>query len=115
MNKYLFQTTVTMKPYNNKKWWIDSDIIRDIVIEADNINKALGQYQEQVSESGINISDNALRTKEPMYITNSDGEDVQIGYVITGKSEFKDDVNYRWSTQYVDMWLTILTITDTEF
>lgn len=115
MNKYLFQTTTTMKPYNNKKWWIDSDIVRNIILEADDINKALDQYREHANESGIDISNNALRTKEPMYITNSDGEDVQIGYVITGKLEFQDDVNYRWSTRYVDMWITILTITDTEF
>ena len=24
---YIFKTTTTMKEYNNKKWWIDGDII----------------------------------------------------------------------------------------
>lgn len=56
MNKYLFQTTVTMKPYNNKKWWVNSDIIRDIVIEADNINKALSQYREQKNRCILQIA-----------------------------------------------------------
>lgn len=27
MAKYIFRTTATMKPYNNKNWWIDGDII----------------------------------------------------------------------------------------
>lgn len=26
MAKYIFRTTATMKPYNNKNWWIDGDI-----------------------------------------------------------------------------------------
>ena len=41
MNTYLFKTTATMKECNNKKWWIDSDVVREIEIEAENVNTAL--------------------------------------------------------------------------
>ena len=30
MNNYIFKTTTTMKEYNNKKWWVDSDIVPEI-------------------------------------------------------------------------------------
>lgn len=87
MNNYIFKTTTTMKEYNNKKWWIDSD---------------------------IEISKNALKTKQDMFVDTPDGTK-QVGYVITGKSDFEDRDNYRWSTQYIDLWVTILTVVDTEF
>ena len=63
----------------------------------------------------IEISENALRCKNPMYIDTPTGEAKQVGYVITGKTEFEDRENYRWSTQYIDLWVTIITVIDTEF
>ena len=115
MNTYLFKTTATMKEYNNKKWWIDSDVVREIEIEAENVNTALKEYQKEVTEKFyIEISDNAIKNKNPMYIDTDTGEK-QVGYVITGKTDFEDRVNYKWSTQYIDLWVTILTIVDTTF
>lgn len=35
MKKYIFKTTATMKPYNNKNWWIDGGIIPVKHIEAE--------------------------------------------------------------------------------
>lgn len=116
MKKYIFKTTATMKEYNNKKWWIDSDIIREIRIESENIKTALEQYREIVADKYyIYISENAIKNKSAMYVDTKDGEAKQVGYVITGKTEFEDRENYKWSTQYIDLWVTILTITDTEF
>ena len=115
MKKYLFKTTTTMKEYNNKKWWIDSNIIRDKYINAENIDEALKKYKNLVGENEyISISNNAIKNKNPMYVDTMDGEK-QIGYVITGKTEFEDRDNYKWSTQYIDLWIEILTIEDTEF
>lgn len=37
---YIFKTTATMKEYNNKKWWIDGDIISDMRINADSVENA---------------------------------------------------------------------------
>lgn len=34
MANYIFKTTTTMKEYNNKKWWIDPDSIREMRIQA---------------------------------------------------------------------------------
>lgn len=116
MNTYLFRTTATMKEYNNKKWWIDSDVVREIEIEAENVNAALKEYQKEVAEKFyIEISDNAIKNKNPMYIDTITGEVKQIGYVITGKTEFEDRVNYKWSVQYIDLWVTILTVVDATF
>ena len=116
MKKYLFKTTATMKEYNNKKWWIDSNIIRDKYINAENINEALEKYKNLVEEKEyIIISNNAIKNKNPMYIDTPDGETKQVGYVITAKTDFEDRDNYKWSTQYIDLWVTILTIEETEF
>ena len=116
MKRYLFKTTTTMKEYNNKKWWIDSNIVRDKYINAENINEAIEKYRQLVEENEyILISDNAIKNKNPMYISTVDGKENQVGYVITGKTEFEDRDNYRWSTQYIDLWVSILTINDTEF
>lgn len=86
MKHYLFKTTTTMKPYNNKKWWIDSKYVRDFGTYADSVKEALKKYIEEVKEKYcIEISPNALKTKEPMYIDTLEGAK-QVGYVITGSS-----------------------------
>ena len=73
------------------------------------------EYQKKVYENSyIEISKNALKTKQDMFVDTLDGTK-QVGYVITGKSDFEDRDNYRWSTQYIDLWVTILTVVDTEF
>ena len=115
MKKYIFKTTATMKAYNSKNWWIDSGIIREIQVEADNLKNALQQYREAVKENAyIDISDNAIKTKSPMYIDSKNGEAVQIGYVITGKTDFQRDSG-EWFAQYIDLWVTVLTVVDTDF
>lgn len=63
----------------------------------------------------IGISENALRYKNPMYTDMPTGEVKQVGYVITGKTEFVDQENYRRSTQYIDLRVNIITVIDTEF
>lgn len=111
---YIFKTTTTMKPYNNKNWWIDSDIISEKRIEADKLKEALSLYRSEVKEKHyITITNHAMRNKSPMYIDTPDGEK-QVGYVITGKADFQTN-DYRWSAQYIELWVTILTVTDTNF
>lgn len=60
----------------------------------------------------MEISNNAIKNKSEMYIDTQDGAK-QVGYVITGKTEFEDRDNSRWSTQYIDLWVEILTVVDT--
>jgi hypothetical protein len=115
MNKYIFKTTATMKPYNEEKWWIDPGIIREKTIEAENVNQALEKYKEIVEEKEfVIISANALKTKEPMYVDAKPGTPKQVGYVITGKTFFDND-NGNYTEQYIDLWVEILTVIDTEF
>lgn len=105
---YEFKTTSTMKEYNNKHWCIDSGYIRPITINADNLNAALQQYKNIVEEKYYTyISKNALKNKNPMYIDLKNGESKQIGYVITASTEFEDRTAYKWSKQYIDLWVTI--------
>lgn len=115
MKNYIFKTTATMKEYNARKWWIDSGIVREIQVNADNLKSALCQYQEAVKETAyIDISDNAIKNKVPMYRDTETGEPKQVGYVITGKTDFQKDSG-EWSTQYIDLWVTVLTVMDTDF
>lgn len=115
MKTYIFKTVTTMKEYNNKKWWIDSDIIREIKVNADNVAAALVQYAEKVKDKFyIDISRNAIKNKSPMYIDTPSGEVKQIGYVITGKTDFQRDSG-EWIAQYIDLWVSVLTVIDTDF
>ena len=113
---YIFKTTATMKEYNNKKWYIDGGIVSDMRINADSVENALEIYREQVEEKHyITISKNAIKNKSEMFVDLSNGGVKQVGYVITGKTEF-DKGNYTgYSTQYIDLWVTILTVVDTVF
>lgn len=115
MTNYIFKTKTTMKPYNNEKWWIDSDLISEMRIKAANLKDALLEYKNKAYETGfVKISNNALKNKKPMYVDTSNGVK-QVGYVITGKADFEDRDNYKWSEQYIDLWVTILTVVDTDF
>lgn len=115
MKNYIFKTTTTMKEYNRRKWWIDGDVVREKHIQAENLTAALLAYREQVQEREyITISDNALKNKFPMYIDTETGAK-QVRFVITGQCDFEDRDNYRWSKQYIDLWVTILIVTDTDF
>ena len=117
MKTFLFKTSTTMKDYNCKKYWIDSDIIPEIAIKAENLSAALEKFREKVNDKlSVTISKNALITKEPMYVDTIQGDTKQVGFVITGLTEILDDENgYKWIKQYVDLWVTILTVVDTDF
>lgn len=113
---YIFKTTATMKEYNHKKWFIDADIISDMRINADSVKNALEIYRERVKEKNyIDISKNAIKNKSEMFVDLSDGGVKQVGYVITGKTEFDKGDYTGYSTQYIELWVTILTVVDTVF
>lgn len=113
---YIFETTAAMKEYNNKKWYIDADIISDMRIDADSVENALEIYRERVEgKHGITISKNAIKNKSEMFVDLPDGGAKQVGYVITGKTEFYNGDYSGYSTQYIDLWVTILTVVDTVF
>ena len=113
---YIFKTTATMKEYNNKKWYIDGGIVSDMRINADSVENALEIYREQVEEKHyITISKNAIKNKSEMFADLSDGSVKQVGYVITGKTEFDKGDYTGYSTQYINLWITILTVVDTVF
>ena len=104
---YQFKTTATMKPYNYKKWWIDSNIVREITVEADTITAAVKEYQKEVrNRFYIDISDNAIKTKSPMYIDTETGESKQVGFVITAATDFDND-HRGWVKQFIDLWVEV--------
>lgn len=115
MKNYIFRTTATMKEYNRCKWWIDSDIVTEKRIGAETVADALEIWREQVEEQHyITVSKNAIKNKSEMFVDTDNGVK-QVGYVITGKTEFENRDNYKWSAQYIDLWVTILTVIDTDF
>jgi len=108
MKTYRFETTATMKPHNNKNWWIDAGIVRPVKIQADDVKTALQLYRETVeSRDYIQISNNAIKNPAPMYIDGKNGEPRQIGYVITGKTDFEKGNRGGWCMQYIDLWVTV--------
>lgn len=101
---YIFKTTATMKEYNNKKWYIDGGIVSDMRINADSVENALEIYRERVKEKHyISISKNAIKNKSEMFADLLDGSVKQVGYVITGKTEFDRGDYSGYSTQYIDL------------
>lgn len=114
MKTYIFETIATMKEYNCRKWWIDGNVVTKKTIEADSLKEALAIYANMVEEKHyIKISPSALKNKKAMYIDTKEGAK-QVGYVITAKAEFETS-NYRWVEQYIDLWVNVVTVTDTDF
>ena len=114
MKTYIFRTTTTMKEYNAKHWWIDGNIITEKTIAAESVAAALEEYRELVEyDNCISISRNAIKARRPMYVDAKGGEK-QIGFVITGRADFETK-KYRWCKQHVDLWVEIITTTDTDF
>lgn len=106
MKTYLFNTNATMKDYNRGKWWIDSDIIRPLRIEAETLTDALKNYTEIVKNRFyIDITKNALKNKNKMFRDTVSGTEA-VGYVITGSTEFDAD-GRGWIKQYIDLWVEI--------
>lgn len=113
--KFIFKTSATMKDYNKDKWWIDEGIIGEKIITADSTAEALDKYVKSVeSDDYITITKNAIKNKGAMYIDNENGEAEQCGYVITASQDFQDE-DGKLSKQYIDLWITILTVVPTKF
>lgn len=104
--KYRFDTTATMKEYNCKKWWIDSKVVQPITVEAVSLVEALEQWRRTIKERfDVRISDSAMTSKSPMYVDRVNAEPEQVGYVITGSTDFLSGTTFV--KQYIDLWVTI--------
>lgn len=116
MKTYLFRTSATIKPIDEKKWWIDRDIVPNTYINAENTKEALEEYIKRLEdEHYIYVSKNALKTKEAMYVDDREsGHPMQIGYVMTAKTNF-DNNGFNWVEKYIDLWIEISIITIPEF
>ena len=113
--RFIFKTSATMKDYNSNKWWIDEGIIGEKIITADSTAEALDKYVKSVeSDDYTIITKNAIKNKKAMYIDNESGDAEQCGYVITASQYFQDD-DGKVSKQYIDLWITILTVVPTKF
>lgn len=113
--RFIFKTSATMKDYNRDKWWIDHGIIGEKIITADSTAEALDKYVKSVeSDDYTTITKNAIKNKMAMYIDNKRGDAEQCGYVITASQYFQDD-DGKLSKQYIDLWITILTVVPTKF
>lgn len=116
MATYRFETVTTMKPYNNKKWYVDPDMVRPVEVQADSVTEALNLWRNIMQERDyIEISRNAMRNKQPMYQDYKDGRTEQVGYVITGKTEFYKGDYTGYTKQYIELWVHITVVTIPNF
>lgn len=106
MKTYLFITLATVKPSDEKKWWIDHRLVPNMYIQSDNLLQALKEYQKGIEEYGITISNSALRNKSSMFRDDKEGNPTQVGYVITGKTLFNNG-GKGWIDKYIDLWVEI--------
>jgi len=107
MKTYLFITLISVKPADEKKWWIDHRLVPNMYIQSDNLHKALKEYQKAMEEEyGITISNNALKNKSSMFRDDKEGNPIQVGYVFTGKTLF-DNGGKGWIDKYIDLWVEI--------
>jgi len=112
MKTYLFITSTTVKPIDQGKWWIDDKLVSNMYIQANNLHEALKEYQKRIEEDhGVTISNNGLKNKSPMFRDDKDGNLIQIGYVITGKTLF-DNGGKGWIDKYIDLWVEIQEISN---
>ena len=115
MESFIFYTDTTMKDYNRNNYWIAQDIVDTKRIDAESLGDALERYKEHVEQFGINISENAMRSKNAMYVDQKDGSAKQVGYVITGKTDIYNDAAHKWTGQFIDLWVRILAVFDPVF
>lgn len=112
--KFIFKTTTSMKPYNYKKFFVDKNLVDEMTISAGSVTQALKIFYDKICDEGcVSISKNALKNKKKMCIDTKNGPK-QIGYVITGKTVFRN-INGKWTDQFIDLWIEVLTISDTKF
>lgn len=104
MKKYLFKTATTIKDDN---YWINDDYVKKAYIEANNIDEGLEKYINfSCEECFIEVSKNAIKTKNPMYRELKDGNSIQVGYVLTASTEIQRS-DYIWVKKYIELWIEI--------
>ena len=111
--KYLFKTQTTT---NNDKFWIDSDIIKEKIINAENIKQAIKFYVESINKSGdIKLAESAIKNKRKMYRDFKEEKTKQVGYIFTGKTYCIDEYSYGLIPFYVSLLVEIFEINYPKF
>ena len=101
---YEIKTRVYMKDYNCEKFFIMSDYVDNVAIDAPSVSAALQLYREKLdNEYGIEISDHAIKNRE--YIYNNAGN--PCGYAMTGKTLIADRSANYCGYQYIDVYARI--------
>ena len=106
MKTFLFKPSTIVKGKAAKKWWIDNDIIPITEIKAENLPQAMKSFKEHAEKNCVNFSQHAMEHKAAMYVDDENGNPKQIGYVLTGSTDFYDERD-RAHKGYVEVWTTI--------
>ena len=112
MKTYQFNTTVVP---TTEDFWIDAD--DSYTIEAENLIEALEQFYEEIEDNHfINISNNARKRKEPMYIDTKEGNPKQVGYVIKGSTEVEfGSYSGDFRKKFVNIWTEVRELKSFDF
>lgn len=106
---YLFETHTYMKPYNEGRYWIMSDYVNNITVEADTPADALTLYREQLDNwYGIQISKTAVKNRGQFFNHSYK----PIGYIYTGKTQIVDRGNNVNVSTYIDVYVRCYAISD---
>lgn len=109
MKTYLFSTQVTE---NSSDFWIDSKIVSNFKVDANDINEAKHKFFDFVySSSYITISKTQQKKANKIYVDTKEGETKQIGWVFIGSTEI--DFGNQWRKRFVSLWVSVNELVNT--
>lgn len=107
--KFIFRPQTHIAPHLRGHYWIDSDILPQMIIEAGTLKAALWAFKTRTEERYVTITANGLRGKQPMFIDGPNLEPKQIGYVIKAWAEIEE------KKVSLEIWVRIDEIRDLNF
>ncbi len=104
MKNFLFKTNTNI---NDNNYWIDSDYIKEMKIEANTVEEALTTYVKNAQDDFyVIISKNAIANKQKMYRDSRKEGSVQIGYVLAALTEIQKESG-SWVKKWLSLWIEI--------
>lgn len=102
MKTYLISISVNVP---DRKYYYND--IEPFTVRADDLQSALKEVVTSLEKNQyIEVTENAMNSKNEMYNDLKDGSTVQSGYVITAHAEF-ENINSKWIKKVIELWMSI--------
>lgn len=112
MKTYLFSPDIIM---NTSGYWIDRDFIKSQKISSLYVNGAIESFRGICKDNGIDISDNAVKTKQPIMVDTKDGKSVQVGFIFKASTETYNDLKRKYVKFRLEIWVEISELNTPKF